>query len=117
MDIKELKSPAFNHLLIMFGGLQGLEAAVESDESLKVDEPQLLFDHYLNVLPNQGSRTIRTEEAILISLTALQGVLNHKNPPKQFTDVTKIATSDYDIPQIKCNNDEVTETVDLSRFD
>lgn len=62
----------YKHVLIVFGGLQGIEAAVESDEALDVTDASLLFDHYLNTLPNQGSRTIRTEEAILISLTALR---------------------------------------------
>lgn len=62
----------YKHLLIVFGGLQGIEAALESDETLDVDDASLLFDHYLNTLPDQGSRTIRTEEAILISLTALR---------------------------------------------
>ncbi|XP_014085785.2 putative methyltransferase C9orf114 [Bactrocera oleae] len=62
----------FNHLLIVFGGLKGLEAALANDEKLNVDDPALLFDHYVNVLPRQGSRTIRTEEALLIALAALQ---------------------------------------------
>lgn len=66
------KSLTFNHTLLVFGGLQGLEAALSNDDKLQVDDPQLLFDHYLNVLPKQGSRTIRTEEAILIALTAIQ---------------------------------------------
>ncbi|KAE8593072.1 hypothetical protein XENTR_v10018967 [Xenopus tropicalis] len=35
-------------------------------------EPSILFNHYLNTCPDQGSRTIRTEEAILISLAALK---------------------------------------------
>ena len=49
------------HLLIMLGGLAGLEAAVDNDTSLDVSEPRELFDAYLNTCPNQGSRTIRTE--------------------------------------------------------
>ncbi|XP_064543408.1 putative methyltransferase C9orf114 [Drosophila montana] len=66
------KSIQYNHILIVFGGLQGLEEALANDEKLTVDEPELLFDHYVNVLPKQGSRTIRTEEALLIALAALQ---------------------------------------------
>lgn len=66
------RSYKFNHLLIVFGGLKGLEAALANDEKLNVDDPALLFDHYVNVLPRQGSRTIRTEEALLIALAALQ---------------------------------------------
>jgi len=37
-----------------------------------VADPSVLFDLYVNTCPSQGSRTIRTEEAILISLAALQ---------------------------------------------
>jgi len=59
-------------LLIVFGGLKGLEGALAHDEEINVDEPNLLFDQYINVLPRQGSRTIRTEEALLIALAALQ---------------------------------------------
>ncbi|KAH8297189.1 hypothetical protein KR044_006237, partial [Drosophila immigrans] len=66
------KSYLFNHMLIVFGGLQGLEEALTNDEKLTVDDPEMLFDHYVNVLPKQGSRTIRTEEALLIALAALQ---------------------------------------------
>ena len=45
----------------MFGGLKGLEYSLECDENLQVDDVRLLFDHYLNTCPGQGSRTIRTE--------------------------------------------------------
>ncbi|XP_041098795.1 putative methyltransferase C9orf114 homolog isoform X2 [Polyodon spathula] len=62
----------FKHALIVFGGLQGLEASLDTDQNLDVTDPSMLFDHYLNTCPNQGSRTIRTEEAILITLSALR---------------------------------------------
>ena len=51
----------FRHLLIVFGGLKGLENSLEADERLTIQDPCLLFDHYLNTCPNQGSGTIRTE--------------------------------------------------------
>ena len=51
----------FRHALIVFGGVQGLEASLETDENLDIDDPSLLFQHYLNTCPSQGSRTIRTE--------------------------------------------------------
>ncbi|KAH8345460.1 hypothetical protein KR084_001726, partial [Drosophila pseudotakahashii] len=69
------QSYSFKHMLIVFGGLQGLESALANDEKLTVDDPEVLFDHYVNVLPRQGSRTIRTEEALLIALAALQDKL------------------------------------------
>ncbi|XP_037951004.1 putative methyltransferase C9orf114 [Teleopsis dalmanni] len=69
----------FNHLLIVFGGLKGLEAALANDDKLDIEDPELLFDHYLNVLPRQGSRTIRTEEAVLVAMAALQEKLCPQN--------------------------------------
>lgn len=51
----------YRHLLVVFGGLQGLEASVDADENLDVTDPSVLFDLYLNTCPSQGSRTIRTE--------------------------------------------------------
>ncbi|KAM7462756.1 hypothetical protein LguiA_030877 [Lonicera macranthoides] len=68
----ELTLPSFRHLLIAFGGLAGLEESIEEDNNLKGKKAQEIFDSYLNVCPNQGSRTIRTEEAIFISLQYFQ---------------------------------------------
>ncbi|EPS65811.1 hypothetical protein M569_08966, partial [Genlisea aurea] len=64
----DLILPSFRHLLIAFGGLAGLEECIEEDETLKGKTVFDVFDSYLNTCPNQGSRTIRTEEAIFISL-------------------------------------------------
>ena len=52
---------ACSHALVVFGGVQGLETSLDADDSLDIDEPSLLFDHYLNTCPQQGSNTIRTE--------------------------------------------------------
>ena len=49
------------HVLIVLGGVQGLEYALSCDPTLNVKDVSLLFHHYLNVCPNQGSATIRTE--------------------------------------------------------
>lgn len=79
--------PEFSNLLIVFGGVHGLERSVRGDVKLaeigisdRSDDGESnvgdLFDYYLNTCPQQGSRTIRTEEAILISLAALQPFLN-----------------------------------------
>ena len=57
------------HLLVVFGGLKGLEASLDNDQSLQMDDVSLLFDHYLNTCPGQGSGTIRTEVSILIIAT------------------------------------------------
>ena len=62
--------PRFQHALIVFGGLQGLEKAFEREEGRITSEQ--LFNFYINTCPQQGSRTIRTEEAILITLSCLR---------------------------------------------
>jgi predicted SPOUT superfamily RNA methylase MTH1 len=69
----------FQHLLLVFGGPRGLEYAAMNDEQLNGMEIQgsktkELFDHWVNVLPNQGSRTIRTDEAVFIALTSLRHI-------------------------------------------
>uniref|UniRef100_A0A8B9ESV0 28S rRNA (uridine-N(3))-methyltransferase n=1 Tax=Anser cygnoides TaxID=8845 RepID=A0A8B9ESV0_ANSCY len=71
-SVDQVTLPSFRHALVVFGGLQGLEAGVDADANLEVTDPSLLFDFYLNTCPSQGSRTIRTEEALLISLSALR---------------------------------------------
>ncbi|KAH9604882.1 hypothetical protein KSS87_007887 [Heliosperma pusillum] len=57
----ELCIPTFRHLLIAFGGLAGLEECIKEDSKLKGKDAQEVFPIYLNLCPNQGSRTIRTE--------------------------------------------------------
>lgn len=66
--------PKFKHLLITFGGLGGLEEAVDDELSgyPASTDPSSLFSRYVNICPAQTSRTIRTEEALFIALTALR---------------------------------------------
>ncbi|XP_053551455.1 uncharacterized protein LOC128642702 [Bombina bombina] len=71
-NVESVTLPAFRHALVVFGGLHGLEASVDSDQNLDISDPSVLFNFYLNTCPGQGSRTIRTEEAILISLASLK---------------------------------------------
>lgn len=72
----ELSLPSFRHLLIAFGGLAGLEEGIEEDANLKGKKPKEVFHSYFNTCPNQGSRTIRSEEAIFISLQYFQEPIN-----------------------------------------
>lgn len=69
--------PPFRHLLIVFGGVAGLEACVDADKTLKLPGKRTheLFDMWLNICPDQGSRTIRTEEAVLIGLARLRPLI------------------------------------------
>ena len=69
----------YDHLLIVFGGVYGLEATCQADPENTAQPPTALLDQfhcYLNLCPTQGSRTIRTEEAVLMCLTALQPVVH-----------------------------------------
>lgn len=111
---KELK---YNHVLIVFGGLHGIEAALESDEQMQVNEASLLFDHYVNVLPNQGSRTIRTEEAILVALTGLRPKLKAINEPMVFEESGIALSSSFPVPNKQESGNVSSDNVDLSRFD
>lgn len=67
----------FTNALIVFGGLSGLEMVVEQDEGIKLDRhgAKDLFDAWVNVVENQGSRTVRTEEAIMIALARMKPIL------------------------------------------
>ena len=62
------------HILFVFGGVNGLEACVEADEGISTNarDTDTLFDLYWNCSANNfGSRTLRTEEEVMISLTRL----------------------------------------------
>ena len=49
-----------------------LGVAEENLAAAGVHDPASLFDHYLNLCPRQGSRTIRSEEAVLVGMAALR---------------------------------------------
>ncbi|CAE7206512.1 hypothetical protein P3342_011383 [Pyrenophora teres f. teres] len=71
------KAPeSFKHLLIVFGGQAGIEPAVANDpvlgKELNKSTANSIFDAWVNLVPAQGSRTIRTEEAVTIGLCSLK---------------------------------------------
>ncbi|KAF0689129.1 Aste57867_19401 [Aphanomyces stellatus] len=74
VDDADFKLPSFEHVLIVFGGVSGIEECTTADETIAVDgdAAHTLFDMWVNTCPEQGSRTIRSEEAILISMSALR---------------------------------------------
>lgn len=78
---KSFELKPFNHLLLVFGGLAGLEEHIAADETLGVKRPQDLFQSYVNCVVGQGCRTIRTEEAIPITLAALYRHVRTNQPP------------------------------------
>ncbi len=71
----ELVLPPFRHALVALGGPLGLEACLAADPEPPAADAAALFSRWLNVCPGQGSRTIRTEEALLIALTYLRPAL------------------------------------------
>ncbi|KAF7591856.1 hypothetical protein BBP40_001053 [Aspergillus hancockii] len=82
------KNPGYKHLLLVFGGVAGIEAAIRNDPQLcdmhiSPAEAGKLFDYWVNLLPGQGSRTIRTEEAVWLGLTSLRGLVEGTHRPRQ----------------------------------
>lgn len=71
----------WKHMIIVFGGVKGLEEAAKNDNDLvrmgigKANVGEL-FDYWVNLLPAQGSRTIRTEEALWMGLMATRGLVD-----------------------------------------
>lgn len=70
-----------DHMLVVFGGVPGLEPAIMSDpvfreKGLTGRDADKLFDAWVNLVPNQGSRTIRTEEAVEFGLFGLKGYMD-----------------------------------------
>ena len=75
--------PPYTHMLICFGGVAGLEHAAKNDPALSakgITGPKTgeLFDYWVNLVPNQGSRTIRTEEAVWCGLMGLRSVVEER---------------------------------------
>ncbi|CEG45318.1 Uncharacterized conserved protein [Plasmopara halstedii] len=79
VDDPDFTLPTFRHALVVFGGVAGIEECVDADETLPVsgEDSNTLFDMWVNTCPDQGSRTIRSEEALLISLAALRSHVKH----------------------------------------
>jgi predicted SPOUT superfamily RNA methylase MTH1 len=75
-------APNWNHLIVVFGGVAGLESALSADRELKaagVIQAADVFDCWINLVPGQGSRTIRTEEAIWVGLTGVRQLVEQRN--------------------------------------
>jgi predicted SPOUT superfamily RNA methylase MTH1 len=87
VDDSDFAIPKFHHSLIVFGGVAGIEECVDADESLKIpgSQSRKLFDMWVNTCPYQGSRTIRTEEAVLITLCRLSPYLASKSETQSVT--------------------------------
>jgi len=74
------------HVLLVFGGVTGLETAAKNDLELQSTgitplTVATLFDYWVNVCPGQGSRTIRTEEAVWLGLMGMKVAMQPQKPP------------------------------------
>lgn len=81
---KNVPTP-FHHCLIVFGGVDGLEDIVEADESLSIqrDETYTLFDLWAHPCYFPGTKSIRVEEAVLITLAQCRPLLFPLRPEEQ----------------------------------
>ena len=76
--------------MIVFGGLEGIDGVVENmetNETMNVSKLEGLFDENVTCINEQGSRQVRTEEQILISLGQVLPMLRQfgaKNQKKVF---------------------------------
>lgn len=78
-----MREIGYRHMIVVFGGVKGLEEAAANDDELRkmgIGKARVgeLFDYWVNLLPGQGSRTIRTEEAVWMGLMALRGVVDSR---------------------------------------
>ncbi|EXJ57682.1 uncharacterized protein A1O5_12472 [Cladophialophora psammophila CBS 110553] len=72
---------SYQHVLMVFGGVAGLETAAKNDTNCREmglvgENVKELFDVWVNLVPGQGSRTIRTEEAVWLGLMGFKGFVD-----------------------------------------
>lgn len=81
--LKDKSRKDWQHMIVVFGGVKGLEDAAKHDEDLSrmglgTETVRELFDYWVNLLPGQGSRTIRTEEALWMGLMATRRIVDDR---------------------------------------
>jgi len=111
---------SFQHVIIVIGGVAGIEECVDADETLNLsgNDSKSLFDMWVNVCQFQGSRTIRTEEAVLISLARLRPFLFAKQAANANSNANANANADANanagVKTIKKSNGVVSTAVEFS---
>ena len=111
IEAKDYNVPEFKHSLIVFGGVAGIEECVDADESIRLpgSGSRKLFDQWVNVCPFQGSRTIRTEEAVLITLAKYSPILAAAGDDTNREQETKAAEECEDAVAVKFTDDEPSD--------
>ncbi|TPX62234.1 hypothetical protein CcCBS67573_g08852 [Chytriomyces confervae] len=68
----------FKHMMVVFGGAKGIEYSVGADEDVRAgeDECEQLFSYFVRPMASQGTRRLRTEEAVLITMTSIRNALD-----------------------------------------
>ncbi|CAJ0599323.1 unnamed protein product [Cylicocyclus nassatus] len=56
------------NVLLVFGGVAGVDAALEAEEALTEASAEEAFDRLINALPHKGSNSERVEENVFITL-------------------------------------------------
>ncbi|KAJ3018851.1 UNVERIFIED_CONTAM: hypothetical protein HDU68_010962 [Siphonaria sp. JEL0065] len=71
------KLPPFKHMMVIFGGSKGIEYSIGADETIDIHEENAadMFTYFVRPLKSQGTRRIRTEENVLIGMTAIKNLL------------------------------------------
>jgi predicted SPOUT superfamily RNA methylase MTH1 len=126
-----VKAPAqlpsrYRHLLVIFGGVAGLEPAVVNDPELGAkgftkEKAHEAFDYWVNLVPGQGSRTIRLEEAVLLGLMGLKPYTDAraemKDIPSQSAGLVNVLGKPDGKPDGTYEEDEEENEVDESAED
>lgn len=106
-------SSSFEHAVIVLGGVAGIEECVDADETMNLSgkDSASLFDLWVNICEYQGSRTIRTEEAVMISLSRLCPYLFPINKESEGDEVnpTTSLVPPKDIKSVEFSDDAPSE--------
>jgi methyltransferase len=114
VDDDDFRIPTYKHSLIVFGGVSGIEECVDADENCKIPGSlsKKLFDFWVNTVPFQGSRTVRTEEAVIISLAKLSPHLMKSQEESQNSKSKPEISSQQSNDCPKFSDSEVSEESD-----
>lgn len=68
--VGEMYLNTLNHIrvLLVFGGVSGVDAALEAEEALAESRAEEAFDRLVNSLPSKGTNSERVEENVFITL-------------------------------------------------